>query len=41
MELAHLIPLRPHVHVMKLSDVNDASLKIEKDETSASIVLIP
>jgi alcohol dehydrogenase, propanol-preferring len=41
LELAHLIPIRPHVHVMKLRDVNDALLKIEKDETSASIVLVP
>jgi propanol-preferring alcohol dehydrogenase len=41
LELAHLIPIRPHVHVMKLKDVNDALLKIEKDEMSTSIVLVP
>jgi propanol-preferring alcohol dehydrogenase len=41
LELAHLIPIRPYVHVMKLRDVNDALYKIEKDETSASIVLVP
>lgn len=41
LELAHVIPLRPHVHVMKLRDANDALLKIEQDETSASMVLVP
>ena len=41
LELAHLVPLRPHVHTMKLEEANEALTKLERDETRASIVLVP
>lgn len=41
LEVAASIKLRPQISAMKLEEINEAMLRLERDETTASIVLVP